>query len=55
LHFNPAGYAIFFEEIMKVISENWPQQLPEKLEPILPLWNDPAAWEVFDAASSKAQ
>lgn len=54
LHLNPAGYAIFLKELMKVIAENWPDQLPNNLHPVLPLWNDPAAWEAFDARASNA-
>lgn len=28
----PAGYKIMFEEVMKVIQENWPDQTPEALK-----------------------
>ncbi|PSN74005.1 SGNH hydrolase [Corynespora cassiicola Philippines] len=49
LHFNPAGYDILFQELIKVISEQWPDQLPENLPMILPPWNNAAAWEEFEA------
>lgn len=51
LHFNPAGYDIFFQETMKVISEEWPDQVPERLPMVLPPWNDPAAWKAFEASA----
>ncbi|KAF2652738.1 SGNH hydrolase [Lophiostoma macrostomum CBS 122681] len=50
LHFNPAGYDILFHETMKVISEEWPDQVPERLPMVLPPWNDAAAWKSFEAS-----
>jgi hypothetical protein len=38
------GYEIIFEELMKVVEENWPEQMPAKLGMLLPAWNDPEAW-----------
>ncbi|OBT48660.1 hypothetical protein VE00_00872 [Pseudogymnoascus sp. WSF 3629] len=32
LHLTPAGYKIMFEEVLKVIGENWPDQTPEALK-----------------------
>lgn len=32
LHLTPAGYKIMFEEVLKVIRENWPDQTPEALK-----------------------
>jgi lysophospholipase L1-like esterase len=52
LHFNPAGYDILFEEVVKVIAENWPDQLPGSLPMVFPAWNDSAGWEAW-AASQK--
>jgi lysophospholipase L1-like esterase len=45
LHFNPGGYEIFYEELMKVVAEQWPDQMPEKLPMVLPAWNDEEAWD----------
>ncbi|KAI0586984.1 GDSL Lipase Acylhydrolase family protein [Pyrenophora tritici-repentis] len=45
LHFSPAGYEILYQEFIKVISAQWPDQIPEKLAMVLPAWNDEAAWE----------
>jgi hypothetical protein len=50
LHFNPEGYEILFNEIMETIAERWPDQMPEELPMVLPAWNDPAAWEAFEAS-----
>ncbi|KAF2714605.1 SGNH hydrolase [Pleomassaria siparia CBS 279.74] len=55
LHFTSAGYKIVFEEVMKVIAEKWPDQLPESLQTVFPLWNDKAAWDTFDAVASGTQ
>lgn len=38
LHFNPAGYQLMFDEVMKVIRGTWPDQAPENLPFILPPW-----------------
>jgi hypothetical protein len=32
VHLTPAGYEIVFEEVMKVIEVNWPDQTPEMLK-----------------------
>jgi hypothetical protein len=33
-----------YQEVTKLIAELWPDQVAEKLPPVLPLWNDAAAW-----------
>ncbi|KAF2875374.1 SGNH hydrolase-type esterase domain-containing protein [Massariosphaeria phaeospora] len=48
LHFAPAGYEVMFEELMNVITQKWPDQVPEKLPMVLPAWNDATAWESFE-------
>jgi hypothetical protein len=50
LHFNPAGYRILFDELMKLISVYWPDQMPENLPFLLPVWNDWVAWDAFKEA-----
>ncbi|EUC28844.1 hypothetical protein COCCADRAFT_108059, partial [Bipolaris zeicola 26-R-13] len=47
LHMNPAGYQILYDELINVISHNWPDQLPAKLPMVLPPWNDEAAWKAW--------
>ena len=47
LHMNPAGYQILYDELINVISHNWPDQLPGKLPMVLPPWNDEVAWEAW--------
>lgn len=44
---NPAGYQILYDELINVISHNWPDQLPAKLPMVLPPWNDEAAWKAW--------
>ncbi|ATY64775.1 GDSL Lipase Acylhydrolase family [Cordyceps militaris] len=44
LHFTPEAYEIFYEEVIKVISTTWPDEMPEKLPYIIPAWDDGAAW-----------
>lgn len=50
LHLNPAGYGIFFQEVMKLISQKWPDQMPDNLPMVLPAWNDSEAWKAWEAA-----
>jgi lysophospholipase L1-like esterase len=52
LHFTPAGYDVLFDEVTKVIANNWPDQLPESLPMVLPAWNDTAGWETWTASQS---
>ncbi|KAL4785794.1 SGNH hydrolase-type esterase domain-containing protein [Aspergillus varians] len=40
LHFTPDGYRIVYDEIVKAIATNWPDQVPEKLPQIFPPWNE---------------
>ncbi|KAF2497991.1 SGNH hydrolase [Lophium mytilinum] len=51
LHFNPLGYRILFDELMELISVHWPDQVPARLPFLLPMWNDPAAWDAFEKSS----
>ncbi|OCK78432.1 SGNH hydrolase [Lepidopterella palustris CBS 459.81] len=53
LHFNPAGYRILYDEMMKLIAEHWPDQLPENLPYIFPTWNDDLAWETFEQKTNQ--
>ncbi|KAF1830142.1 SGNH hydrolase [Decorospora gaudefroyi] len=55
LHFNPAGYEIFYQELIKLIAERWPDQMPEQVPMVLPAWNDQDAWKAWEntQASSK--
>jgi len=50
LHFNPAGYDILFQELIKVIADKWPDQTPGKLPMVLPPWNDAESWKVWESA-----
>ncbi|KAH8639148.1 LOW QUALITY PROTEIN: hypothetical protein IG631_06918 [Alternaria alternata] len=52
LHFNPAGYDIFYQELMKVVEQQWPDQMPEKLPMVLPPWNDQEAWKAWEATQT---
>jgi len=38
LHFNPDGYRLMFDEVMKKIREVWPEQAPENLPIVYPPW-----------------
>lgn len=40
LHLSPAGSRIVYDEIMKVIEGNWPDQTPEILPMVFPSWVD---------------
>lgn len=45
LHLNPEGYQIIFKELMLLIGKELPEHVPEKLPFVLPLWDDPEAWQ----------
>lgn len=38
LHFNPEGYRLMYNEVMKVIRERIPDQSPERLPSVYPPW-----------------
>lgn len=38
LHLSPDGYRILYDEVMKVIGANWPDQTPEQLPRVFPGW-----------------
>ncbi|OQD70818.1 hypothetical protein PENPOL_c001G04879 [Penicillium polonicum] len=40
LHLTPAGNRIVYDELMKVIQANWPDQTPEALPMVFPSWVD---------------
>jgi hypothetical protein len=40
----PAAYDIFCNEILNVIRETWPDEVPEKLPYVIPAWDDVEAW-----------
>lgn len=40
LHLTPAGNRIVYDELMKVIQANWPDQTPEVLPMVFPSWVD---------------
>ncbi len=44
LHFGPAGYQVLFDELMRLIEQLWPDEMPEKLPFVLPPWDDAGAW-----------
>ncbi|KAK4623574.1 Isoamyl acetate-hydrolyzing esterase 1 [Fulvia fulva] len=44
LHLSPTGYEILYDEMMALISERWPDQMPDKLSFVLPAWDNPEAW-----------
>ncbi|KAL6150776.1 hypothetical protein ACJQWK_00618 [Exserohilum turcicum] len=50
LHFSPLGYRILYDEMLKAIAQNWPDDMPDKLPMVLPPWNDEAAWKAWQDA-----
>ncbi|KAI9675361.1 MAG: isoamyl acetate-hydrolyzing esterase [Caeruleum heppii] len=38
LHLNPEGYRVVFREVMKTIHQHWPDQDPEQLPLVFPIW-----------------
>ena len=44
LHFSQAAYKLLFEELIALIEQKWPDQIPEQLPFVLPAWDDEEAW-----------
>lgn len=44
LHLTPEAYHLFYEEMMKVIGDKWPDEMPNRLPYVIPTWDDTAAW-----------
>lgn len=40
LHLMPAGYRVVYDEVLKVIRTNWPEQAPENLPMVFPTWRE---------------
>jgi len=45
LHLTPDGYRVLYHQLMALIANTWPDQLPEQLPMILPAWNELEAWK----------
>jgi hypothetical protein len=45
LHLSPKGYELMYREFKAVVESNWPELVPDKLESVLPVWNQfPESW-----------
>ncbi|EGP89416.1 unnamed protein product [Zymoseptoria tritici ST99CH_3D1] len=44
LHLSPAGYRVLFDELMSLIGQEYPEEMPDKLPFVLPRWDDEKAW-----------
>lgn len=53
LHLSPKAYDIVVEELQSLIACAYPDQVAEKLSPVLPNWNDGDAWKKFEDGCSK--
>ncbi|GAB7364292.1 hypothetical protein MBLNU230_g4837t1 [Neophaeotheca triangularis] len=45
LHLTSEGYEVFYRELTRTIDENWPELIPDNMQPALPNWDDEAAWK----------
>ena len=45
LHFSQSAYKLLFEELVALIQQKWPDQMPERLPFALPAWDDEEAWK----------
>ncbi len=45
LHLTREAYELWYHELMKLIEDVWPDQMPEKLDYALPRWDDREAWK----------
>ncbi|KAI9706752.1 MAG: hypothetical protein M1820_004722 [Bogoriella megaspora] len=44
IHFNPKAYNVLYMELMELIRQRWPDQMPENLPLVFPAWDDASAW-----------
>jgi len=44
LHFTGEGYRLLYGELMTLIEDAFPDQMPTRLPFILPAWDDATAW-----------
>lgn len=44
LHLSREAYKILFEELMRLIEREWPEEAPEKIPFAFPTWDDELAW-----------
>lgn len=44
LSLTPEAYQLLYEEIMKVVANDWPDETPGRLPYAIPAWDDTAAW-----------
>lgn len=54
LHFNSVAYTLFHQELMRLIANTWPDQTPEKLRWVLPVWNEPSQWDNWEKTEKAA-
>ncbi|OAL48152.1 SGNH hydrolase [Pyrenochaeta sp. DS3sAY3a] len=52
LHLQPAGYKIVFQGVMDTIAQQWPEEMPDKLPWVFPVWHDEDAWKVWESAQA---
>jgi hypothetical protein len=47
LHFTNIAYTLYFTEMMRIIEQTWPNQLPndKNLPYTFPAWDNVAAWD----------
>lgn len=44
LHFNPEGYKVLYDELMKLLEKEMPEEMPAQLPTVLPPWDQADAW-----------
>ncbi|KAK4561605.1 hypothetical protein LTR86_004284 [Recurvomyces mirabilis] len=55
LHFSAEGYRVLFGELMSLIEETWPSQMPARLPMRLPPWDLRPAWQTAGEGLSGAR
>lgn len=45
LHFSQSAYELLFKELISLIEQRWPDQTLERLQPVLPAWDDEETWQ----------
>ncbi|KAK3700558.1 hypothetical protein LTR37_015886 [Vermiconidia calcicola] len=53
LHFSRSAYVLLYKELMELIEQTWPDQMPDQLPFVLPRWDDEEVWQNENALEAQ--
>jgi len=48
LHLSSTGYKLLYDALKELIEREWPDQVPEALDPVFAPWNEAEGWVDLD-------